>query len=94
MREEFSGIDSMFEGFWEEEETGDRAIIFQIWRVKIKLSDYEESEMNQFWRDVLMRRGVKAAGMTGMSECPMDDLIWDKRQERSPSTALHSYRPL
>lgn len=28
------------------QETG--AIIFQIWRVKIKLSDYEESEMKQF----------------------------------------------
>lgn len=54
MREEFSGIDSTFKGFWEEEKTRDRAIILEIWRVKIKLPDNKQSEMNQFWKYMLM----------------------------------------
>ena len=65
MREEFSGIDSTFKGFREEEKTRDRAIILEIWRVKIKLPDNKQSEMNQFWKYMLMQCGRSEGGGGG-----------------------------
>ena len=65
MREEFSGIDSTFKGFREEEKTRDRAIILEIWRVKIKLPDNKQSEMNQFWKYMLMQCGRSGGGGGG-----------------------------
>lgn len=54
--------------FREEAKTRDRAIILEIWRVKIKLPDNKQSEMNQFWKYMLMLCG--ADRQRGLSVIP------------------------
>lgn len=55
--------------FWEEEKTRDRAIILEIWRVKIKLPDNKQSEMNQFWKYMLMHWGLRGGGDKEGCQC-------------------------